>query len=219
MYYSRYNKEITYTNHYDGLLEVEGKGALCPEDAEVWPDGKADWADTYHTLSVKEGITELKDGYLEAFPKIRCLILSRTVGLVATTRFLDRKLQERDVLIRGEYDTYAEEFAGQKGLRFLPADIPLAEDRIEKHHELDVITLRFHPDADPDIHYNIFLPGSSAGSYGGGEYAKNLPRDFYVGCTMEKFVKNFPDRLADQLMANDRLRRFLEAANRRYGQE
>ena len=67
----------------------------------------------------------------------------------------------------------------------------------------------------PDIHYNCFTPGSSAGSYGGGEYAKELPKDFYVGCTVEQFAGNFPERLHEQLMANGMLCRFLEAANSR----
>ncbi len=81
------------------------------------------------------------------------------------------------------------------------------------------MTLRFHPRGAPDIHYNCFTPGSSAGSCGGGEYANELPRDFYVGCTMEKFVEHFPERLHEQLTANDMLRRFLEAANRRHARK
>ncbi|MBP5237924.1 MAG: hypothetical protein ILO64_02965, partial [Clostridia bacterium] len=68
-------------------------------------------------------------------------------------------------------------------------------------------------------HYNCFTPGSSAGSYGGGEYAKELPEDFYVGCSMEQFVSNFPERLHEQLAANDMLRRFLEEANKREAQK
>ncbi|WP_019002452.1 hypothetical protein [Succinimonas amylolytica] len=77
------------------------------------------------------------------------------------------------------------------------------------------ITLRFHEKGSPDIHYNCFTPGSSAGSYGGGEYANKLPKDFYAGCSLEDFAANFPERLREQLLANEMLRRFLEAANSR----
>ncbi|MBQ4369609.1 MAG: hypothetical protein II784_01270 [Oscillospiraceae bacterium] len=214
MYFSKHNEKIVYINHYSGLLEVKGEGPLCREDAEVWPASENRW-DEYDVLSVEEGITGLGEGYLEAFPKIGCLVLSHTVESVSTTPELDKRLRKNKVLIRGEYDTFAEAFAREKGLKFLHCDIPLAEDDIE-HYEHDIITLRFHPKGAPDIHYNCFTPGSSAGSYGGGEYARTLPKDFYVGCDQEQFAANFPERLREQLMENDMLRRFLEAANRRH---
>ena len=215
MYFSKHNEKTVYINHYSGLLEVEGEGVLCREDAEVWPATEKNWQKDYDILSVGEGITGLGEGYLEAFPKIDCLILARTVEAVATTPELDTALRKNKVLIRGEYDSFAETFAREKGLKFLHCDIPLAEDDIGDHYEHDVITLRFHPKGAPDIHYNCFTPGSSAGSYGGGEYARELPRDFYRGCTPEQFAANFPERLRELLLTNGKLLRFLEAANRR----
>ncbi len=215
MYFSKQNEKTIYINHYSGLLEVEGEGLLCKEDTEVWPTGGRDWQIEYDTLSVKEGITGLGEGYLEAFPNIDCLILSRTVESIATTPELDKKLRKNKILIRGEYNTFAETFAQEKGLKFLHCDIPLAEDDIGNHYEHDIITLRFHTKGAPDIHYNCFTPGSSAGSYGGGEYVKELPKDFYAGCSLEQFSSNFPERLHEQLMSNDMLRRFLDAANSR----
>lgn len=215
MYFSKHNEKTVYINHYSGLLEVEGEGLLCKEDAEVWPASEINWQNNYNILSVKEGITGLGEGYLEAFPKIGCLILGRTVESVASTPELDDRLRKNKVLIRGEYDTFAERFAGEKRLKFLHCDIHLADDDIAEHYEHDIITLRFHEKGAPDIHYNCFTPGSSAGSYGGGEYANELPKNFYVGRTVEQFAESFPERLREQLKSNDMLRRFLDAANRR----
>jgi hypothetical protein len=215
MYFSKHNEKIVYINHYSGLLEVEGEGVLCKEDAEAWPAMGRKWQSEYDVLSVKEGITGLGEGYLEAFPKIGCLILSRTVESVATSPELDKRMRKNKVLIRGEYNTFAEEFAHEKGLGFLHCDIPLAVDDIEIAHERDFITLRFHDRGRADIHYNCFTPGSTAGSYGGGEYAKELPKDFYVDCSLEQFASNFPERLHDQLMSNGMLSRFLDKANSR----
>lgn len=215
MFFSKHNENTVYINHYSGLLEVEGEGLLCKEDAEVWPASGKNWANEYDVLSITEGITGLGEGYLDAFPKIGCLILSRTVESVATSPELDKRLRKNKVLIRGEYNTFAEKFALEKGMKFLHCDIPLAEDDIGAAHEHDIITLRFHSKGAPDIHYNCFTPGSSAGSYGGGEYANELPKDFYVGCTVEQFAGKFPERLRGQLTANAMLRRFLDAANRR----
>ena len=214
MYFSKHNEKTVYINHYSGLLEVNGEGVLCKEDAEVWPADK-NWRTEYYVLDVKEGITGLGEGYLEKFPKIGCLILAGTVVFVATTPELDNRLRKNKVLIRGEYNTFAEEFAREKGLEFLHCDIHLADDDIGEHYEHDIITLRFHAKGKPDIHYDCYTPGSSAGSFGGGEYAKEIPKDFYVGCTPEKFADNFPERLRGQLTANEMLRRFLEAANGR----
>lgn len=216
MYFSKHNENIRYINHYSGLLEVEGEGVLCREDAEVWPAPAKNWADEYDVLSINEGITGLGEGYLDAFPKVGCLILSWTVASAAVTPELVKRMRRRKVLIRGEYGSFAENFAKENGLAFLHSDIHLADDDIEVAHEHDIITLRFHEDSPPDIHYNCFTPGSSAGSYGGGEYATVLPRNFYVGCTVEEFTEHFPERLHEKLLANSALRRFFESANRRH---
>lgn len=218
MYFSNHNDKITYINHYSGLLEVEGEGVLCREDAEVWGNTGTRWANGYDVLSVTEGITAIGEGYLEAFKKIDCLILSHTVRSVAASAELIGRMRRRKVLIRGEYDSYAEKFAAENKLDFLHSDIHLADDDTEIPPEHDIITLRFHTDGPPDIHYNCFTSGSSAGSYGGGEYANKLPRDFYVGCTVEEFAGHFPERLREQLLNNEALRRFLESANRRHKQ-
>lgn len=139
MYFSNNNENITYSNHYSGLLEVQGQGVLCREDAEVWGEAGNDWADSYDVLSVNEGITALGEGYLDAFPRIGCLILSRTVASVAVTPALVKRMRKSKVLIRGEYDTYAEIFAKENKLDFLHSDIHIADDEIEIAHEHDMM--------------------------------------------------------------------------------
>ncbi len=219
MYFSKHNEAIVYINHYSGLLEVKGEGVLCREDTDVSPTPTESLAKEYDTLSITQGITQVGEGFLNAFPHIGCLILARTVGSVDTTPEIDNRLRKNKVLIRGEYDTFAERFAREKGLAFLHCNIHLADDDIGDHYEHDIITLRFHAEGAPDIHYNCFTPGSSAGSYGGGEYANELPKDFYVGCTIEKFANHFNERVREQILSNETLRRFLEIANRRHSEK
>ena len=216
MLFVKNNDDVVYVNHYSGLLEVEGKGVLGPAETDVWPVSDANWGSEFNTLSVQEGITGLAEGYLDAFPNIGCLILGRTVGSVALTPAVQKRLRKYKVLIRGEYDSYAETFAKELGLKFLQSDIHLADDDDEVHHEHDIITLRFHPNGSADIHYDCYTPGSSAGNFGGGEVVREIPRDFYVGCDVESFAANFPEKLREQLTANEMLGRFLEAANRRH---
>ena len=215
MFFSKHNENIKYINHYSGLLEVEGEGELCLEDTELLYEQGKNWKKEYDTLSVTEGITGLGEGYIEFFSHIDCLILSRTVVSVAASPELLKGWRKRKVLICGEYDTFAERFAGENGLNFLHSDIHLADDDIEVAHEHDIITLRFHENGSSDIHYNCFTPGSSAGSYGGGEYANPLPRNFYVGCTIEDFANNFNERVRGQILSNETLKRFLEISNER----
>ncbi len=220
MYFSEHNNRIVYINHYSGLLEVEGEGVLCREDTIVSPAERGKWTRKYDTLSVTEGITGLGEGYLDEFSHIYCLILSRTVESVMASPELLKSMRKRNVLIRGEYDSFAEEFAKENKLRFLHNDIFLGEYDIEVAMEHDIVTLRFHENSSPDIHYNCFTPGSSVGSYGGGEYAKPLPRDFYVGCTIEKFADIFlTERLREKILTNDALKRYLAAANQRHGKK
>ena len=216
MYFSKHNEKITYINHYSGLLEVKGKGVLCREDTELWHESDKNWAKEYDTLSVTEGITGLGEDYIEFFSHIDCLILDRTVESAAASPELLKSWRKRKVLIRGEYDTFAERFAGKNGLGFLHNDIHLADADIEVIPEHDIITLRFHEEEQPDIHFNCFTPGSSAGSYGGGEYANPLPRDFYVGCTVEDFANKLNERVREQILSNETLKRFLEISNKRH---
>lgn len=216
MFFSKHNEKIIYINHYSGLLEVEGEGELLREDTELRHETNKNWAKEFDTLSVTEGITGLGEGYIDVFTHIDCLILSRTVEAVAASPELLKRWRKKKVLICGEYDTFAERWAVGNGLHFLHSDIPLAEYDIEVAHEHDIVTLRFFENAAPDIHYNCFTPGSSAGSFGGGEVAYPLPQDFYVGCTIEKFAENFTERAREQILANEMLKRFLDISNERY---
>ena len=172
-----------------GLLEVRGTGVLGAEDTAKLREKGEEWTERFTAVSIAAGITGIENGFIE---------LLRNVSL-----------------IRGEYNTFAEEFAKANGLRFLHCDIPVAEDNDEARHEKDEITLRFHTDARPDILHDIYGTGISAGSYGGGQVVNELPEDFYVGCTVEKFAGNFPERLRGQIIENEMLKRFLEAANSR----
>ena len=140
MYFSKHNENITYINHYSGLLEVKGEGVLCREDTELWHESGKNWAKEYNTLNVTEGITGLGEGYIEFFSHIDCLILSRTVEFIAASPELLKRWRKSKVLICGEYNTFAERFAGENGLGFLHSDIHLADDDIEIAHEHDIIT-------------------------------------------------------------------------------
>ena len=215
MYFSNHNEAITFSYTYGRPLEVEGKGALCRDDLDVFPTADQDWPAEYSAVHLTKGITEARAGFLDAFTGMETLILDRTVRRIAMTPALAKLLRQNEVLVRGEYETYAEAFAQNNGLRFLHADIFLILDRNEKHFENTFITLLFYEYGKAAIEYDVYSPGSSAGNNGGGTIANEIPGDFYAGCTVEKFADNFPAHLREKLMKNEDLRRFLRIANER----
>ncbi len=215
MYFSNHNEAITFSYTYGRPLKVEGKGAVCRDDLDVFPTAEQDWPAEYSAIHLTKGITEAKAGFLDAFTGMETLILDRTVRRIAMTPALAKLLRQNLVLIRGEYDTYAEEFAQNNKLNFLHADIFLALDRDEKHFENTFITLRFYENGKAAIECDVYSPGSSAGNNGGGTIANEIPGDFYVGCTVEKFADHFPAHLRDKLLKNEELKRFLKTANMR----
>ncbi len=213
MYFSEHNEDVVFHNHSDGFLEVEGNGPVCAEDTVI--DESWHWQpEEYTTLSICGGVMEIGAGFLEAFPSLEVLILSRTVEHIEMTPALRKLLHRNRVLIRGVYDSYAEAFAKEQKLHFLHSDIFLLHDRDERHAEDDYVTLRFHLTGKPEIEHDIYSPGSSAGSYGGGKISSKLPGNFYVGCSIEQFAANFHERYREKLLQNEELRAFLEAANR-----
>ena len=116
MYFSSHNDDVAFVNHASGLLEVEGKGPLCAEDTDVRPFGDKGWADEFSSLKVCPGVTAIGPGFLEAFPGMQVLELPRTVEAVDASEAAIGFLRKRHVLIRGAFDSFAEDFARRHGL-------------------------------------------------------------------------------------------------------
>ena len=57
MYFSDYNKEITYSTSWGGILEVCGKGKVCKEDTNVSPlsGSLKEWAGRFSRIVLTAG--------------------------------------------------------------------------------------------------------------------------------------------------------------------
>ena len=209
MYFSSHS-DVAFVDRAGGLLEVEGKGPLCAEDADVGPFGGKGWADGFTFLKICPGVTAIGAGFLEAFPGMEVLELPRTVEAADESQAAIGFLRKRRVLIRGAFDSFAEAFARRHGLDFLHADIFLACDRDERRQSNTVITLRFFPNGSADVHFDEHSPGSSAGNWGGGVCTSELAQGFYRGCSLEAFAGHFPEHLRESLRQNGELALFLE---------
>lgn len=206
MYCSRHNNEITYFFTWGKPVCIEGKGALCKEDTDI---GKENWTSEYTRLHIKNGITEVKKGFLESFVLLRELIIDSTVENIEMTDELLQLLKNNKITIRGGYDTYAEKFAAENGLTFIHKDIYLGIRRNEEHNESRTITLHFEESDKMCLLYEDFCQGISAGNTMGGEFTRDMPEGFHRGCTVEEFAYMMPEAFFDQIMKNKELEAFL----------
>ena len=206
MYYSRHNNEITYFFTWGKPVLVEGKGALCKEDTDI---GKENWTQEYTRLYFKDGITEVKKGFLESFIGLKELIIDSTVKNIEMTNELNELLKNNNVVIRGCYNTYAEKFAVENSLLFIHKDIYLGIRRNEERCESRTITLHFDESGQMSLLYEDFCQGISAGNAMGGEFTRLMPKEFHKGCTLEEFADMMPEAYYAQIMKNKELEAFL----------
>ena len=82
MYHSIHNNDITYFFTWGKPVRIEGNGAVCKEDTDI---GKDNWTQEYINLHFTEGITEIKQGFLESFRILKTLIFDRSVNNIDMT--------------------------------------------------------------------------------------------------------------------------------------
>ena len=206
MYHSEHNEEISFFFTWGKPVCIEGTGAVCSEDTDI---GKENWTSEYIHLHFKDGITEIKNGFLEQFGSLKSLTLDKSVRSISMTEELRELLKKNCVTIRGCYNTYAEQFAKENGLPFIHKDIHLGTYHNEEHCESRTLRLHFD-DGQMCLLYEDFCQGSSAGNSMGGEFTREMPEEFRRGCTQEEFAYMMPAIFFDQIMKNEELKEFLE---------
>lgn len=212
MYYSKHNHDVTYFFTWGKPVLIEGKGALCKEDTDI---GKENWTQEYSRLHLKADITAVKKGFFESFPNLKMIILDRSIGNIEMTDELRKMLKDNSVIIRGDYDTYAENFAAENDLLFIHKDIYLGIRHNEEHCESRTITLHFDENSQMSLLYEDFCQGISAGNTMGGEFTRDMPEAFHRGCTINEFADMMPEAYFDQIMKNKELEVFLDSYAKR----
>jgi len=212
MYFSKHNHNVTYFFTWGKPVLIEGNGALCKEDIDI---GKENWTQEYSRLHLKDGITEVKKGFFESFSNLKMIILDKSIGNIEMTDELRKMLKDNSVIIRGNYDTYAEEFAAENGLLFIHKDIYLGIRHNEEYCESRTITLHFDESNQMSLLYEDFCQGISAGNTMGGEFTRDMPEEFRRGCTINEFADMMPEAYFDQIMKNKELEEFLDSYAKR----
>ena len=199
-------------------LSADGEGKLCIIDMDHWKNDPMITDPDGISFELEKGITEVEEGFFDMFPYLHLIIVSETVRHIGVSDRSLESFRRNDVAVCGEFDTYAERFAGEYGLRFVHSDIELARagDYFEQSGT-DVITLRFRPDGGAFILQENFCQGSSAGNNGGGEVTEDLPDDFYRTFTQEDIAGICWGTCYDKILGCAALKTFLEKAKARDG--
>lgn len=166
-----------------------------------------------------DGVETVEEGFLDRIPHLAVVEMEHTVKHVGVSPFLEKLMHKNDVIIRGKFNTYAEEFAKKYHLRFLPSNLQLAmEGDFNTRQGVDIITLRMFENGKADINQDNRCQGSSAGSVGGGEISFDIPWDFFkdadaqnkiaARCWCKESVRN-----------NKEFKDFIETARQRYKDE
>ena len=187
MNFSLFNKAIEYSFTWGGPLKVLGEGKVCEGDLDVkYDQGKGRrWTDEYIGVAFDKGITEVEAGFLEGFPNLEYVVIPYTLQSIEVTPELKAMLQQKNVLIRGWYDSYGERFAQENGLAFRHANIIVGWTRDEEHDTSTRLEIRFNEEGKPYRFYDDVCSGWAASNYGGGTYERELDEDFFVGETLE----------------------------------
>ncbi len=178
---------VKSSDQREGLTAV-GEGMLTKSDMDFWRNLPVMTGPEPVSFELEDGVTDVEEGFFEQFPMIWELWIGRTVKTLGLTEETLALFHRNDVLIRGEFNTVAERFAKENGLRFLVADFEIARGGNYFESFSYTVRLRFQPDEKPRLLQSSFSQGSSAGSSLGTDEDVRLPKDFYRTMTQEEIA-------------------------------
>ena len=166
MNFSLFNKKIEYSFTWGRPLKVLGEGKVCERDLDVkYDQGKGRrWTEEYVGVEFDKGITGVEAGFLEGFPNLKYVVIPYTLRSIEVTPKLKAMLQQKNVLVRGWYDSYGERFARENGLAFRHADIVVGWTRDEEHDTSTRLEIRFNEKGCRRLRHSVGCAGRYPGT-------------------------------------------------------
>ena len=192
-----------------------GEGEVCIKDREYYK--KEEFENKDISFILNSGVTGVEDGFFDIFAGLKEIIIPDTVTHIGVTDVTLGILRKNKALIRGTFDSYAEEFARKYGFEFLHSDIEIACVGDYFEYGADIITMCFSINGEPYIHQDSRCQGSSAGSTGGGEVSLSIPKDFYLTHNEKDIADMCWGSCYDKILNSTKLKVFLEKARSRNG--
>lgn len=166
---------------------------------------------------IYEGVTAIERGGLDVFHGLRELFIADSVREIGVSPELEAILRNNRVLIRGNFNSYAEKFARKYGLPFLHSDIELSREPGHEERSSVMVTLRFNSSGTPRLHQDYRCQGIAASCTGGGENDVPLPVNFYKTMTTEDIADKCWGSAYHSIVTSSRLKKFLKTAKERGG--
>ena len=170
-------------------------------------------------FQLDDDIKRVEKGFLECIPHLEELAIGLSVEEIGVSPEADKLMHHNHVIIRGDFDTYAEEFAKQHHLGFVPMDFEITRNGdVDTKYGLDILTIEFYT-KEVNLRMDNFCPGSSAGNYGGGTIDKKIPVNFYKDPdAITKIAELSWRSFSDGIRNSDRLKNFVEKARKKYAE-
>lgn len=212
-----------FKSEYELMLSAWGEGELHEQGlianlTEVFSEFKNKYKRKPNDISLEledsmsfgYGFTSIDSAFLEKLGTLKELILPDSVTDIKMTPVLEKRFKENDILIRGNFDSFAEKFAAEYGLHFRPSNFVFAEHFFEPAQESTRMTIIFRRNGSVTIEEKITSPGSSAGNTFGGEFYYSLPSDFYMTQTVDDIAERFRNAIYNSTILDGRLETFME---------
>ena len=160
-----------------------------------------------------DGYTAIDTALLEKIVNLKELVLPKQVTRIDMTPALAQILHANRTLIRGAFDSFAERFAAENGLRFRPADFRFGTFGHGRGEEGGYVDMKIRRDGSAYLYEFTASEGSSAGSSFGVNNVFELPKDFYRTMTAEEIAGMLQYRqLTRSALERGELAEFLEKA-------
>ena len=154
MFFSNHHQNVVYDTWYPGPYTLYGdvlsvgtpvgqKRKVCvrAEDLDAGP-GKLN-PSKYKTLVIEAGVCGLEKGFVESFPNLKDLIVEADLDRIPLTPELEKLLKSNQVILRGVFNSAAEQLAKKLGLTFIHTNLLVARHFEECRYERTTLMLCF----------------------------------------------------------------------------
>ncbi len=163
------------------------------------------------TRETEEPLTIIDGAILENLETLKELILPDSLEKIMVTDKAVKILKENDVLIRGNFDSYAESLAEDLGLHFRPCDQQIARFIYEPAQQTTTVTIIFYRNGTIKMKEDI-SSSASADDHFQASFYRDLPDRFYETKTAEQIARQFRDVICEQILEEGKLNSFLQKA-------
>jgi len=199
-------------------FDAYGGSVLKAEHMAFWMDKPQRVDSKGISFELGKEVEEVEADFFSLVPTIKELFILNPSCNVIMTEATITQFQKNQVLIRGCFDTAAEQFAKKYGLHFLHIDVELAvRGDYYKREGVDVIVLCFHRDGNAYVSHQNFCEGASGGWCGGGEINFDLPQNFYMDMDLDAVAEACSRKYYEELKSNGRLSELLQKAKAKGG--